>query len=173
MKTAIIFSALLLALAAHADQTNWITAAPNFREVNGQLYNTAVSTNWPEVRCKFKNKLGSLSVFLKVKRVKTGEREVNEPYNVGLGSVGSGYHIRQRAIYEDRDGAVILVKNCPEENILTGREFEPRMMLVGNTNYEGNVVAIYDCGTPHRVAVTGFKKAATNGNSENAVKKPQ
>src|SRR5260221_2789928 len=49
MKGLRIFFALLTSVVAGFCQTvttNWVTAAPNFREVNGKLYNIEKSTNW-------------------------------------------------------------------------------------------------------------------------------
>jgi hypothetical protein len=156
----LIFLLLIVAVSAVA-QTNYIAAASNLREVDGQLYDVLRSQKWETVRCKYQNQSGELAVFRKVVRVKIGERPAPKPTegdnlnSSGLiQSVGTMTSARvDLGIYRDEDGDFILLKNFPAAHVITGQEFSPRLIRVGETNFNGAVVALYDCGTPHMVPV--------------------
>ena len=142
--------------------TNYVTAAPNFREVNGQLYDITRSVKWESIRCKYQDQEWGFAVFRKVDRVKTGEYEAHERDNPGLGSLGSGYVLVTRGIWEDQDGEYILLKNFPPSHLITGQELTPRLFRVGETNFNGSIVAIYDYGQPHLVPVVTSKTVKTH-----------
>ena len=139
--------------------TNYVTAASNFREVDGQLYDINHSVKWEAVRCKYQNQAGELAVFRKIDRVKIGERRPTEG-NAGLGNL-SATMPEDRNIYADQDGAYILLKHLPAAHLVTGQELSPRLFRVGETNFNGAIVAIYDCGTPHVVPVVSSKLVKT------------
>jgi hypothetical protein len=133
--------------------TNYVVAASNFREVDGQLYNVNQSVKWQPVRCHFQNYYGEFAVFKKVEHVKIGEYEAHETHNVGLGDVGAYSAPVKRTVWSDVETEVFLVKHFPVAQIAKGAELNPRLMQVGETNYEGQIVGLYDCGAPHIVPV--------------------
>ena len=55
--------------------TNFVAAPSNIREVDGQAYDITKSVKWESFNCKFQKRTGDLAEFVKVDRVKTGERE--------------------------------------------------------------------------------------------------
>ena len=74
MKT--LFVALFLSVAVFAEETNvvkvfttnYVAAASNLREVDGQLYDILRSQKWESIRCKYKNQEGELAVFQKIRK---------------------------------------------------------------------------------------------------------
>lgn len=137
--------------------TNYVAAPSNFREVDGQLYDITRSIKWEPIRCKYKNQSGEFAVFRKVERVKTGEYEAHERANTGLGYYGEHISTIKRGIWEDREGEYILIKNFPTANLVTGQQLALRLLRVGQTNFYGSIVAIYDCSKPHLVPVVTSK----------------
>ena len=142
--------------------TNHIVAASNLHEVDGQLYDILRSQKWESVRCKYQRPEGDFVLFRKIEHVKIGEREPesrNERMNSSglFTSAGAVAFPTDRNIYEDQDGAFILLKNFPAGNFVTGQQLTPRLLRVGQTNYNGSVVAIYDCGKPHLIPVVTSK----------------
>ena len=150
--------------------TNYVTAAANFRDVDGTPYDITRSVKWEFVRCKYQNQAGDFAVFRKIDRVKIGERPAPKPTEVdNLNSSGlfqSAAATLPRmpvdlGIYADQEGAFILVKNFPDIHAVTDQEFQPRLIRMGETNFNGSIVAIYDCGTPHIVPVITSKLVKT------------
>lgn len=139
--------------------TNYVAAAANLREVDGQLYDITKSVKWEFIRCKYQNQAGELAVFQKIDHVKTGEHETIVQSGDGLGNYSPERVMRPT--FEDRDGEFILLKNFPAAHVVTGQEFSPRLLRIGETNFNGSIVAIYDCGTPHMVPVVSSKTIKT------------
>ena len=137
--------------------TNYVVAASNFREVDGQLYDTTRSVKWGNIRCKFKKSFGNDAVFVKIERVKTGEYEAHETHNVGLGNVGAYSAPVRRVVWSDEDGDPFLVRNVPAAMLQVDKEYSPRLFLVGSTNE----FQLYDFGTPHTNIVVTFKTIKT------------
>jgi len=144
--------------------TNYVTAAANFRDVDGTLYDITKSTNWTFIRCKYQDQEGDLAVLRKIECVKIGERPAVNSHSMesaGLGNLSGPAFIPDRNIYADQDGGFILVKNLPIMHLVTGQELQPRLLRVGEQRYNGSIVAIYDCGTPHIVPVITSKLVKT------------
>jgi hypothetical protein len=135
--------------------TNYVAAASNLREVDGQLYDITKSVKWELIRCKYQNQSGELAVFQKIDHVKTGEHETIVQSGDGLGKYSPERVMRPT--FEDRDGEFILLKNFPAAHVVTGQEFSPRLLRISETNFNGSIVAIYDCGKPHLVPVVTSK----------------
>lgn len=130
MKTTLLF--LFLSSAAVLGQTtvtNYVTAAPTFREVNGQLYNIEASRVWHRVAGK-------------VKSVQNGGLLVFAPQG-NTGNVERCFVVN----YEDKTG----------NGVANGDWIETPCMRAGVTNvlYRGNpeTFELWDCGKPHVVAV--------------------
>ena len=178
MKT--LFVALFVSVTAFGAETNvvkvlttnYVAAASNLREVDGQLYNIQLSQKWETIHCKYQNQEGDFAVFQKIDRVITGRRSVSQnngdlSSSGGIGSFTALISARAEAtidhnIYQDKDGAFILLKNFPTGNFVTGQELAPRLLRVSQTNYNGGIVAIYDCGKPHMVPVVTSKTIKTD-----------
>ncbi len=148
--------------------TNYVAAAPNFREVDGQLYDITKSVKWEFIRCKYQHQDGDFAVFRKIDRVKIGERPVVNSHSMdsaGLftsaGAASGPGFMPDRNIYADQDGEYILIENLPPAHLVTGNELQPRLFRIGETNYAGSIVAIYDCGKPHLVPVVTSKTVKT------------
>jgi hypothetical protein len=144
--------------------TNYVAAASNLREVDGTLYDVLRSQKWESVKCRYQNQAGELAVFRKVDREKIGERPAPRPTmeNSGLGNLSAMPTFpADRGIYKDTDGEFILLKNFPAAHLITGQELTPRLLRVGETNFNSGIVAIYDCGTPHLVPVVTSKLVKT------------
>jgi len=143
--------------------TNYVEAASNFREVDGQLYNIQKSQRWENVRCKYQDQAGELTVCRVIEREKIGERPPppKTDSNSGLMQSFSMPVYIDRGIYKDVDGAFILLKHFPESHLVTGQMLAPRLLRIGETNFNGAVVAVYDCGTPHMVPVVTSKTIKT------------
>jgi hypothetical protein len=164
---------LLIATSAFAQTntvrvftTNYVAAASNLREVDGQLYDVLRSQKWESVRCKYQNQADELAVFRKIDRVKIGERPAPKPTETdNLNSSGLFQSAAatlpsmpvDRGIYADQDGEYILLENFPAAHLVTGQELSPRLLRIGETNFNGSIVAIYDCGQPHLVPVVTSK----------------
>ena len=147
--------------------TNYVADASHIRVVDGQLYNIQLSKKWESIRCKYQNQTGDFAVFQKIDRVKIGERKQTQSENENSTGGFSSYAATiippaDRNIYADEDGAIILLKNFPAGNFVTGQELSPRLLRVSQTNYNGGIVAIYDCGKPHMVPVVTSKTIKTD-----------
>jgi RNase P/RNase MRP subunit p29 len=146
MKIQIAFLALgLTSFSTIATETNWVVAAPQFREINGQLYNTDLSK-------KFQGIEGTVidvsSNFVVLEQEST------------------------RSLYVPWQGTVVtvnktdfVVTNFPISlDPTVGANNGCRAMRIGTINYNGQVLKLYDYGTPHRVMVI-----TTNSISENKI----
>jgi hypothetical protein len=158
----------LVALSASAQTntvrvftTNYVAAASNFREVDGQLYDTTRSIKWETIRCKYKKSFGNDAVFVKIERVKIGEREPDRRRNLdNVGLYGSSSPViipTTRAILRDEEGNPLLVRNVPAAMLQVDQEYSLRLFLVGSTNE----FQLYDLGTPHMVPVVTARTVKT------------
>jgi hypothetical protein len=166
----LILPIVLAAFVANGAEfvTNYVAASSNLREVDGRLYDVVRSQKWESIRCKYQNQAGELAEFRKINRLKIGEKPAPKPTDADkLNSSGliqsasfamTGPTVIDRGIYQDTDGEFILVRNFPSAHVVTGQEFSPRLLRIGETNFNGKVVAIYDCGSPHLVPVVTVKK---------------
>ncbi len=146
MKRLGIFFALLASVTAGSCQTvttNWVTAAPNYREVTGKLYNIEKSTNWIMIWGECQQTLTNGII------IRTSESP-EQNYATRTGNpVGPVYY--PGFPYE----SLIYLKNYPT-NLPTawGSKVNIRVLWVGiNTLQNGERLQTYDCGTPHVVAV--------------------
>lgn len=154
--------AMLVVFAASATaQTNWITAHPDFRVVDGQLYNVAKSRKWTGDKQLEIFKLGptngwvfayDISEYDAPRPLTDGERIVREMRRpvfipgVSTGSLPPGpplHRVRQT------NGVALVGKTTK----LVGETITAPVFIRGETNIDGRRVAIYDLGEPHRVPV--------------------
>jgi hypothetical protein len=137
MKFKIAFLAFgLTSFLAIADETNWVTAAPQFREVNGELYNTEKSIKFQLFEGKIETVLTNAIVLQK--EWTSYDLDGSPRWNFG-----------------DK----IFITNFPASlDPTTGSIKGGRAMRVGTINFEGDVLQLWDYGTPHRVMVVTTNK---------------
>ena len=130
----------LTSFGAIADETNWITAAPQFREVDGQLYNTQKSIKFEPMVGTIVDVSGNVTVLrqehLKVvdAYLRTANTIQYEDFVVTNFPVALQPTVGAQIYFQSRTNAVLA-------------------MRVGTINYNGQILKLYDYGTPHRVAV--------------------
>jgi hypothetical protein len=144
-------------LDAQTVVTNWIAAAPEFREVNGQLYNTEKSVRFVALSGK------CTAVFTNgflLQQIET--RPIYETYRTGSSDsssygnfLGGGSRpafasrkVRDEEILLD----VVFVSNYPA-SIGRGSRINCRAVSVGRVEYKGETYSAYDYGLPHVVPV--------------------
>jgi hypothetical protein len=124
--------------------TNWITAAPNFREVDGKLYNVEKSALFHQFHgiCEGVSTNNSIAV--------TPRQDESEDIRWYVS--GKGFHWQ---------GQTIVVQNYPTNSQpAKGVDVGGYAMKVGTISLKSGVYELWDYGTPHRVAqITGV---ATN-----------
>ncbi len=143
MKTLfLIVTGVLITCAAHCQTvTNWVTAAPNFREVNGQLYNVQRSALFHEIKgvciSTRTNTIG-VSTIDETETVKESNLEL---LRLGL-KTGNDFYWH---------GQAIVLLNYPDATI--GARISGYAMRVGTTNLPHGAYELWDYGTPHHIAV--------------------
>jgi len=160
----------LLALNAGAQPTvtvttNRLLAAPQFREVAGQLYNVERSVKWRQFQGPFDlfaspfPDLVLIQPFsVKLEKHLTGgmvvipATPVNSLSRVGLAGGGGGSPGRVVPEWDFKEekipGEPLFVRNFQfAAQSTTNHQF--RAMQVGVQNHEGRMIEVYDCGLPH------------------------
>jgi hypothetical protein len=136
--------------------TNLVAAAPSFREVNGQLYNTERSTLWTSLkgRCLDVGTNGIEIVLI----VPTYDRADSSPEWNGW----AGPPNQMVVVGEHESDKIIFVKNYPtNRNIAVTQQISFRAMQAGTINYKGVVLELWDYGKPHiaMVVTTNYPHA--------------
>jgi len=133
-------------------RTNIIQAAPNFREVNGQLYNSALSRLWSIQKGKIlKVEQGGviLQTFTNQPVWEQVYTEPNSQQAIGGYSAGPvGWHDRITG-YEE-----VPLKRIYLENYRIGavdQKISVPAMKTGTIQIGGNVLEAWDIGLPHLV----------------------
>jgi hypothetical protein len=137
--------------------TNWITAAENFREVNGQLYNTERSVLWTGFQGECLEVLTNaiaISTFTiepiyqaatTTEYVPTGEFSPDKPV-----LVATKVQVGEKKV----PGRKIILHNYPANlYAAAGQTISFRAIKVGTSNYKGDTLELWDYGTPHVVMV--------------------
>jgi hypothetical protein len=134
-------------------RTNRVKAAPNFREVNGQLYNNTRSKQWEKIDGKIVTVLSNAIVFQQITRV---------PDTYGQNIYGT----RTVTSFKETPGLKLVVRNYPTKNAAVGELMWVKVMRVGTTNYNGDTLELWDYGTPHiaMVVTTNYPPKTTNKN---------
>jgi hypothetical protein len=141
--------------------TNVVTAHPAFRIVNGQLYNTDLSTNFAtlEGRC-----VAVLSNGVIAQRIEIQQTYQEVPTNaVQLAVGGTTAHLVKE---EYVPGKKFFIRNYPDQPLaVIGSPIVARALRDGVFTYESEIMELWEYGTPNKVAVV-----TTNGVSTNALK---
>jgi hypothetical protein len=130
--------------------TNFVTAAPFFREVNGQLYNTSRSSLWKLLkgRCAWvhTNYVAFYTIIPDF-----GNAGDQPGWN---GWDGSPYIKVQ--IGEHEDGSIFLVRNFPTNLLNSSLTQSFRVFHIGIVqNTDGQPFDVWDYGKPHVVSIVG------------------
>lgn len=141
-----VFLILLLAAdcCAQTLTTNWVQAAPNFREVGGKLYNIEKSTNFVVIEGDFEQKVEGGSLMNCYTLRSTGHM------TGGDGSFGSGHYVHGQIVRENEHE--IFIRNV-EGSPTTGSKIKVKAMRVGNVDIDSKTLEAWDCGKPHVVPV--------------------
>jgi hypothetical protein len=137
--------------------TNWVTAVPWFREVNGRLYNTEKSDKFIAISADCEEVLtnGVVARWIKTKptyrRYSYGGVREGNFLSGGTETVKTG-----EEIVFDKE---IFVQNYPLQGVAEGQKLNFRAMEVGVTNYGSHTIELWDYGTPHRVTVVSTNSA--------------
>lgn len=123
--------------------TNWVTAAPNFREFNGELYNVELSKSWHSISGTIQDISGQ-DILVNATILTADAREG----------------------FEDKS---VIVKHFPGEKAM-GNHIEIRAIHAGTAEWtlsgtrDKEIYQLWDYGLPHRVmvVVTNTTKAVHN-----------
>ncbi|MGN6556300.1 MAG: hypothetical protein ACTHLW_21525 [Verrucomicrobiota bacterium] len=143
------------ALIAQAEQTNWITAAPNFREVDGKLYNVDRSSHFSTFSgdCL---KVLSNAVLVQTFTLKPIYQAATrtEIRNDTVNSFRANVPYKQHVGDEKELGPIVVIENYPVSKTgpAVGQELNGRAMKIGTKEQDGQILERWDYGTPHRVA---------------------
>ena len=139
---AIAFALSLLTMSALAEDTNrvpvistnYVQSVPWYRDVNGQLYNTEKSSKFAQITGAV-NETGPGYITLDWRKKEEGITQ--------FGTVDHG-------VFDKK----IMVVNCYYTNLVERQLISITAMRTGKTNIDGEVLEVFDCGTPHCVPVT-------------------
>lgn len=149
--------------------TNWVTAVPYYREVNGQLYNTQKSVKFQFFSGQVERVLPNAIVLQQVSKMPVhGTPESDSLSSDGnfLGSSG-GPAVAPITGWKTVYGPKIFITNFPDElQPATGDNESGKAMRKGTVNFNGDVLQLWDYGTPHVVAVvtTNYSRAFKTAN---------
>ena len=149
--------------------TNWVTAVPYYREVNGHLYNTELSTLWKDFQADVlaASTNGLLVQTFTTKPIYQASTRSIPTHNY-LGAI-TGYRTVPTTIQVDTQKIPDLkffLRNCPPGLAPTvGQEISFRAMQVGTIEEDGGTFQLWDYGMPHIVMIvtTNFSRAFKGG----------
>lgn len=136
--------------------TNFITADPSFREVDGKLYNTARSVLFHDLsgRC---DEISPAFMLVDTFTMEPVTQAVTERHmNFAMGTPTGGYHDETHVVQigeKETQGPKIILLNYSPSNPALGEKLSFRAIQMGTTNYQGSPLELWDYGTPHVVMV--------------------
>jgi hypothetical protein len=146
--------------------TNLITAAADFREVNGKLYNTSRSILFHNLSGNCLNVLNE-TLLIQTFTLEPIEQAVVEQHpSQGLYGFTGRYHSETTMVQtgtKETPGPTIVLINYPINlEPAVGMKLNFRAIQTGVTNYDGQQLELWNYGTPHIVAVikTNFPSRA-------------
>jgi len=142
--------------------TNIVTAHPAFRIVNGQLYNTELSTNFATLAGRCIAVLSNGVIAQRIE-IQTYQEPATNAAQVALALAGTPAPVIQT---EYVPGKKFFIRNYPDQPLAEiGSPVLVRAMRDGIFNYESEIMELWEYGTPNQVSVV-----STNGVSTNALK---
>ena len=143
--------------------TNIITAHPAFRIVNGQLYNTELSTNFAtlEGRCIAVLSNGVIAQRIEIQTYQEpATKPATNAAQVALAVAGTSAPVIKT---EYVPGKKFFVRNYPDQPLAEiGSPVIVRAMRDGVFTYESEIMELWDYGTPNKVAVVTTIGVSTN-----------
>ena len=139
--------------------SNIVTAIPSFRIVNGQLYNTDLSTNFTtlEGQC-----IAVLTNGVIVQQFQVGQT-VAYPTNAAELAVALANRPVQLVKEEVVPGKKFFIRNFPNEPLaVAGGPIIARAMRDGVYTYESEIMELWDYGTPNKLVVLTTNSVSTN-----------
>jgi hypothetical protein len=143
--------------------TNVITAHPTFRIVNGQLYNTSLSTNFFTLTGQC---ISILSNGVIVQRIEVARANQAVPTNAAQLTMALSDTSVEKIKTELVPGKKLFIRNYPDQPLaIIGHSIAARAMRDGVFSYGSEIIEQWDYGTPNTVTLV-----TTNGISTNAQK---
>ncbi|MGO9477046.1 MAG: tetratricopeptide repeat protein [Limisphaerales bacterium] len=129
--------------------TNYVAAASNYRDVDGQLYNVDFSVKWETKRCYFNELLEQGALMAEITKVVD---------HIGRSAIDAPGMPAYQPFYKQVPGQKFLVKDfTPPQGMISGDTAELRVLRIGQTNFNGEILPLYDFGTPHMIPVVTSK----------------
>jgi len=167
----VVISLLLTGVSMFAQPavvtTNIVTAAPAFRIVNGQLYNTDLSTNFAtlEGQCIAVLTNGVIVQQFQIRQT------MAYPTNAAELAVALANRPVQLVKEEVIPGKKFFIRNFPNEPLaVVGSPIVARAMRDGVFTYESEIIELWDYGTPNRAVVVTTNSVSTNALKSGAIK---
>jgi len=159
---------LLNCTAAYAQHpavaTNVVTAHPAFRVVNGQLYNTDLSTNFAtlEGQCVAVLTNGVIVQRIEIRQTYQDVATTNAAQALAAATGAPARVIKEEFV----PGKKFFIRNYPDQPLAeVGSPIVARAMRDGVFKHESEVMEQWDYGTPNKVV-----QVITNGISTNVFK---
>lgn len=142
--------------------TNIVTSADWFRNVDGKLYNTQKSALWTNIQV---NVLQATTNGLLIQTFTT--EPIHEASTRTIATRNYLGHITSQRVVPTTVEVgskkvplqTILLRNYPTNLVgSVGKTMSIRAMRVGTTDHKGEVVELWDYGTPHRVVVVSTNR---------------
>lgn len=140
--------------------TNRFAAHPDFRIVNGQLYNIRKSNIWKRFKAEVTAVNRSSLVMIENHYQPRAYNALNEFERAGVYMAGPTVNYPP-INYGPKDGISFVLKNYTQpENTAVGQTLYGLAMRAGVTNYDGEQLELWDCGAPNIVTIirTNFVK---------------
>jgi hypothetical protein len=133
--------------------TNYVTAAPHFRRVDGKLYNTQKSVLWLDIKAECLN-VTTNGVLLQKFTVNRVYKTDPVSYGQSIGAYSSQPPTRHLISETKIPGQKLILRNYPTNNgAASGQVIEATAMRVGSIDYKGETLELWDYGTPNVVPV--------------------
>lgn len=152
--------------------TNMVSASPNFRRVNGQLYNTEKSKLWENVTGTVISKAGGILIIETYVEQKQSLHLAARPTGGGNAGAYVGGPTPPVAVQKWREpGPTIAITNIPDYATLAeGNAIDTEVMRVGVLDSGGHTLELWDRGTLNRALVITTNWPAASGKLRNKPK---
>jgi hypothetical protein len=144
--------------------TNLVTAVPYFREVNGQVYNTTRSALWKTLAGDIL-KVSTNEIVLSTFQINPDYAVVNPGGQLDYYYVG-GIDGKPPTFGKKLYGKKVIIRDCPASDsqlaLAVGETVQIRAMYIGTSNYNGDILELWDHGTAHVVMVVTTNYARVN-----------
>ncbi|MCU0785664.1 MAG: hypothetical protein MUF81_16790 [Verrucomicrobia bacterium] len=146
--------------------TNLVAAHPDFRRVNGQLYNVEKSVLWQKMDLQFVRETEGVVIARRFTREPVYESQYYPPsgggltanqsigaYAPGPSTYSSGGYRKVQTGTTKVFGATIALRNCRQHVLTTGKEFTVTAMRAGTYEKGAGILQLWDNGETNWVQV--------------------